>query len=234
MASPMCGAFENSSPYVLKPQAHSSHSIILQLLPESGNGRRLLDVGCAEGYLSRRFAERGFSVTAIDAPGSPRRAMPEGVRYLGADLDLGLPTSEGDFDCVVCADVLEHLRDPDSLLRQIRSRLAGGGTLIASLPNSGNIYFRLNVLFGRFPAHDSGLFDRTHLHYYTWDGWRDLLRRNGFRITTIRTTVIPFSLFWPRLPRSTAVLESVYAIAARAWSKLFAYQFIVIAEDQAK
>jgi len=234
MASSTCSAFQNSSPYVLKPQAHSSHSIILQLLPEHGNGRRLLDAGCAEGYLSRRFAERGFSVTAIDAPGLRPRVIPEGIRYLEADLDLGLPTGEADFDFVVCADVLEHLRDPDSLLRQIRSRMAQGAMLIASLPNSGNIYFRLNVLFGRFPAHDSGLFDRTHLHFYTWDGWRDLLRRNGFRITAIRTTVIPFSLSWPRLPRSMAVLESLYALAARAWSKLFAYQFIVIAEDRAK
>jgi len=208
--------------------------MILRLLPESGNGRRLLDVGCAEGYLSQRFAERGFSVTAIDAPCPRPRVMPEGIRYLEADLDLGLPTGEADFDFVVCADVLEHLRDPDSLLRQLRSRIARGGTLVASLPNSGNIYFRLNVLFGRFPEHDSGLFDRTHLHYYTWDGWRDLLCRNGFRITTIRTTVIPFSLSWPRLPRCMSVLESLYAVAARTWSKLFAYQFIVIAEDRAK
>jgi len=233
MASSTFGAFENSSPYVLKPQAHSSHSILLRLVPENGNGRRLLDVGCADGYLSRLFAERGFSVTAIDAPG-PRRAITDGIRYLEADLDSGLPMSEGRFDFVVCADILEHLRDPDSFIRQIRSRIAEGGKLIASLPNSGNIYFRLNVLFGRFPAHESGLFDRTHLHFYTWDGWCDLLRRNGFQITTTRTSVIPFSLFWPRLPRVAVALESLYAVAARAWSKLFAYQFIVVAEDRSR
>jgi SAM-dependent methyltransferase len=231
MASSTCGAFENSSPYVLKPQAHSSHSILLALVPENGNGRRLLDVGCADGYLSQLFAERGFSVTAIDAPRPSARVMPDGVRYLDADLDRGLPTGEGSFDFVVCADILEHLRDPDSLLQQVRSQITKGGKLIASLPNSGNIYFRLNVLCGRFPAHDRGLFDRTHLHFYTWDGWCDLLRRNGFRISTTRTSVIPFSLFWPRLPRWTAALESLYAVAARAWSKLFAYQFIVVAES---
>jgi SAM-dependent methyltransferase len=232
MASSTCGAFENSSPYVLKPQAHSSHSILLELVPENGNGRRLLDVGCADGYLSQRFADRGFSVTAIDAPGPQQRVMPHGIRYLEADLDGGLPLSEVNFDFVVCADILEHLRDPESILRQIRSQIAERGKLIASLPNSGNIYFRLNVLFGRFPAHDRGLFDRTHLHFYTWEGWSSLLERNGFRITTTRTSVMPFSLFWPRLTRWTAALESLNALAARAWSKLFAYQFIVVAEDQ--
>ncbi len=42
--------------------------------------------------------------------------------------------------------------------------LAEGGRLVASLPNSGNLYFHLNILMGRFPAHGRGLFDRTHLH----------------------------------------------------------------------
>lgn len=234
MASSSCGAIEDRSPYVLKPQPHSSHSILLELVPEDGNGRSLLDVGCAAGYLSRLFAERGFSVTAIDVPGPRQREIPEPIRYFESDLDRGLPAMDQIFDFVMCADVLEHLRDPGSFLQQLRSQIAEGGKLVASLPNSGNIYFRLNVLFGRFPAHDRGLFDRTHLHFYTWDGWRGLLNQNGFRIATTRTSVIPFSLFWPRLPRFAAALESLYALAARCWSRLFAYQFVVIAEPKAR
>jgi SAM-dependent methyltransferase len=233
MASSTCGAYENSSPYTLKPQLHSSHSILLELVPAKGKGRALLDVGCADGYLSRIFAERGFSVTAIDVPGG-RRVMSDGIRYLEADLDGGLPALDRNFDFVVCADILEHLRNPSSLLGQIRAQIREGGQLIASLPNSGNIYFRLNVLCGRFPAHDRGLFDRTHLHFYTWDGWRVLLGGARFRIVTVRTSVIPFSLFWPGMPRFTAMLESLYAVAARVWSKLFAYQFIVVAENQSE
>ncbi len=230
MASSICGAYQTGSPYTLKPQAHSSHSILLRLLPESGNGSRLLDLGCADGYLSRLFRERGFSVTAIDAPGPRQRTLPDGITFLEADLDGGLPPMDGDFDFVVCADILEHLRNPDVLLRNVRSKMSRGGKLIASLPNSGNIYFRLNVLAGRFPADDRGLFDRTHLHFYTWDGWNDLLKRNGFRITTVQSTVIPFSLAWPRQPGFAAAMESLYLLAARAWRALFAYQFAVVAE----
>src|SRR5712692_3117331 len=117
MASSICGAYQTGSPYALKPQRHSSHSILLRLLPETGNGRRLLDLGCADGYLSRLFAERGFSVTAIDAPGLPQPTFPDGIEFLEADLDGGLPRMDEDFDFVVCADILEHLRDPDVLLR---------------------------------------------------------------------------------------------------------------------
>ena len=230
MASSICGAYQSGSPYALKPQKHSSHSVLLRLLPETGNGRRLLDLGCADGYLSRLFQQRGFSVTAIDAPGLRQVALPDGIKFLEADLDAGLPPMNGDFDFVVCADILEHLRDPDVLLRHIRSKMSRGGKLIASLPNSGNIYFRLNILAGRFPADERGLFDRTHLHFYVWNGWQDLLKRNGFRITTVQPTVIPFSLAWPRRPGLGAAMESLYSLAARAWRTLFAYQFAVVAE----
>src|SRR5947209_3821233 len=125
----------SSSPYVLKPQPHSSHSILLDLLPRTGNGRRLLDLGCAGGYLSRLFAARGYSVTAVDIPGSPLPPFASDVVYLEADLDRGLPALEGRFDYVICADLLEHLRDPDRLLQQVRERMAPGGKLVASLPN---------------------------------------------------------------------------------------------------
>jgi len=230
MAGSTCEASVTSSPYVLKPQANSSHSLVLELLPEAGNGSRLLDIGCADGYLSRLFAARGFSVTAIDAPTQRERKLPDGIRFFEADLDRGLPPMRDTFDFVVCADVLEHLRSPEMLLRQIRANLADGGKLIASLPNSGNIYFRLNILLGRFPQDDRGLFDRTHLHFYMWKGWNDLLRENGFRITTARPSVIPFSLAVPNQPGLGRLLEAVYLIAARVWKALFAYQFVVMAE----
>jgi len=230
MAGSTCEASDTSSPYVLKPQANSSHSIVLQLLPENGNGLRLLDVGCADGYLSRLFAARGFTVTAIDAPMLRERRLPDGIRFVEADLDRGLPPIDGAFDFVICADVLEHLRSPEMLLGQIRANLTRGGKLIASLPNSGNLYFRLNILLGKFPQDDRGLFDRTHLHFYMWKGWNDLLHQNGFRITIARATVIPFSLALPNQPALGRLLESAYSVAARVWRTLFAYQFVVIAE----
>ncbi len=224
------GEFQTHSPYALKPQAHSSHSLILQLLPENGHGLKLLDLGCADGYLSRLFAARGFSVTAIDAV-APQLPLPDAIRFLEADLDHGLPPVAGDFDFVVCADVLEHLRDPEALLRQVRSRMVAGAKLVASLPNSGNLYFRLNVLLGKFPEHDSGLFDRTHLHFYMWKGWQNLLTRSGFRIATARQSVIPFSLRWPNYAGFAALVESAYAVMARVWPRLFAYQFVIVAES---
>ncbi len=203
---------------------------MLRLLPEQGGGRALLDLGCTGGYLSSILAEKGFEVVGIDLPGSNRGNFPASARFLAADLDAGLPELSSRFDFVLCGDVLEHLKDPLHMLLQIRSVLAPGGIAIASLPNSGHWYFRLNVLAGRFPAHDRGLFDRTHLHFYTWSGWTELFSRAGFSISRACPTATPFSEAFPRAP-GMGLLESASCRLARLWGKLFAYQFVVVAQE---
>jgi SAM-dependent methyltransferase len=140
----------------------------------------------------------------------------------------------GKFDYVVCADVLEHLRTPLEMLRECRALMTPDGTLVASLPNSGHAWFRWNVLSGRFPQEDRGLFDRTHLHFYTWDGWRDLFRRAGLKIEHVRPSAVPIDLVLPRWHRSmpVRVLERISFESARLWKNMFAYQFIVSARKE--
>jgi len=220
-----------AAPYQLKQSPYSSHSLLLASLPVNGDGCRVLDVGCAGGYLGTLLAERGYRVTGIDSPGASAADFPESVELVEADLDLGLPPLTSRYDFVICADVLEHLRRPDLLLRDLRSVLASGGLLVASLPNSGHAYFRWTVLRGRFPAQDRGLFDRTHLHFYTWGGWVDLLRAQGFRIETLSCSGVPFGLALPKWEGSALVrgLERMSFESARWWKTMFAYQFIVTA-----
>lgn len=224
---PMTAARPLASPrYQFKARPHSSHVLLLKEFPQEGHGRRVLDVGCADGYLAEILAERGFAVTGVDLPGTPHNGS---FRFIGADLDQGLPDLEDSFDYVLCADVLEHLRDPLRMLGECRARLTPGGTLIASLPNSGHLYFRWNVLRGRFPRHDRGLFDRTHLQFFTWDGWAELFGRAGFHIDSICVSGVPLGLVWPHWDGSAAIrfLESFAFQLARLRKTLFAYQFIV-------
>jgi SAM-dependent methyltransferase len=190
----------------------------------------VLDVGCGPGYLSSALAERGFCVTGIEQPGPYTANFPSNVHLVQADLEAGLPPLEDRFDYVLCADILEHLRRPADLLRQLKKVLSPGGVLIASLPNSGNLWFRLNILFGRFPQDEKGLFDRTHLRFYMWEGWRHLFAESGFRIDSVEPSAIPVSLIAPeRLADSPVVraAESVFYGMARIRKQLFAYQFVV-------
>lgn len=217
--------------YALKPSPYSSHSLLVAALPEAGQGRRVLDLGCADGYLAAALAARGYRVTGVERPGGVAADFPREVELIEADLDQGLPPVDGAFDYVLCADILEHLKDPRRLLAGARGALASGGRLVASLPNSGNIYFRLNVLAGRFPQQDRGLFDRTHLHFLAWANWVELFAASGFAIEQCRSSGIPVGLALPRFADTVAVRagERLSYELAHFWRTMFAYQFVVTA-----
>lgn len=216
--------------YAIKLSPDSSHQQILGVLPPSGGGLRVLDVGAGTGELSLLLCERGYRVVALERYPLTGMAM-EQVAFHQTDLEAGLPPLDGVFDFILCADVLEHLRDPASLLRALRPLLAAGGALVASLPNSGHWYFRLNVLLGRFPRQDKGLFDRTHLHFCMWTNWVELFESAGLPVKLSKLTVPPLEL---RFPRSSGALwlrlaNRASSFLARTWKELFAYQFIVLA-----
>ncbi|MEO8661889.1 MAG: class I SAM-dependent methyltransferase [Bryobacteraceae bacterium] len=216
--------------YTLKPSPYSSHTLLLGALPGDGTGVRLLDLGCGNGEMGELLAARGFEVTGVERVGGTDSRFPNCVRLIEADLDRGLPPMAGPFDYIICADILEHLKDPAALLRSITGLLSARGALVASLPNSGNIYFRLKILMGQFPQDDKGLFDRTHVHFYMWDGWKELLERNGFKVDVIQPTGIPVGLALPAAADSAPVKAAEWLCyrLALAWKRLFAYQFVVV------
>lgn len=214
--------------YSFKASPYSSHSILLSRLPAPGRGRRVLDVGCGNGYLAELIAERGYEVTGIERPEGVSRQFPDSVRFIPADLERAIPAL-GRYDVIICADILEHLREPAALLRRLRTHLEPGGTFLCSLPNSGNIHFRLTVLSGRFPKEDKGLFDRTHVQFLTWDGWRELFAEAGLAIHAVEPTGIPVGLRFPSLESSFPVraAEGVCYWMARIRKELFGYQFVI-------
>jgi SAM-dependent methyltransferase len=228
-------AGEEAPVYSLKESPYSSHSLLLNLFPRAERSERVLDLGCGDGHLSALLADRGYDVTGVERRGGHTSKFPAHVQLIEADLERGLPALSGRYDHVICADILEHLRYPERLLNEIHDVLGPHGRLVASLPNSGNVYFRVNVLFGRFPQHDKGLFDRTHVRFYPWSGWLDLFSAAKWRITSIRSSGIPVGLAVPPEFENSApvrIAESVCYGLAQIRKTLFAYQFVVTASPR--
>jgi SAM-dependent methyltransferase len=135
-----------------------------------GPGRRVLDLGCRDGALTRAYTE-GNDVVGVDAD---REALAEaeklGIETRWADLDQQLPFEDGSFDVVVAGELLEHLRDPRRLVAEVRRALRGGGTFVASVPNAYRVKNRLRFLLGRRPEDDP-----THLQMFSPNEVRALL-----------------------------------------------------------
>jgi len=91
------------------------------------------------------------------------------ARYWIGDVEqVVFPADMVPFDCIVFADVLEHLRDPWGTMARYLQRLKPGGYVVASIPNVRNIALLYNLIIrGRWHYEDSGLLDRTHLRFFT-------------------------------------------------------------------
>ena len=107
----------------------------------------------------------------------------------GALEDPGLPFEPASFDLVVLADVLEHLPDPAAGLQRATSFCRPGGAVLVSVPNVAHWQARLQLLRGRWPQHDSGTFDASHLRWFTRDSLGALLRDGGLRDVELHAIV---------------------------------------------
>lgn len=219
------------SPYNLKTDCHSSHSVILSYLRD-GRGQRLLDVGAAQGDLAELLTQRGYDVTAIEGdPGLAAMAEGKCREVVVANLETLLPHLHGPFDVVLCADVLEHLRNPLGTLIAVTRLLKPNGTVIVSVPNTAHLWVRLQLCFGRFEYTERGILDATHVRLFTLASFLRLLREAGLEMLELTTTPAPLPLIIPERYHGR-VLDAVHAInatLARVWKTLLAYQFVAVA-----
>jgi SAM-dependent methyltransferase len=215
--------------YTLKLSPTGSH---MQIVDAIRPASRVLDLGCSQGLLARPLREKDVRVTGVDA-GPPRGLAEELETYHRRDLEETLELPDGRvFDFVVVADVIEHLRRRQQLLRGARRFLKENGRLVVSTPNVALWFYRLSLLVGRFEYGPRGILDRTHVHLYTRASFRREVERAGYRIVGERVTALPFELVFESTGRSRLVrgLARLYHTLARWWPELLAYQFILEAE----
>ncbi len=168
---------------------YSRHRNLVELACQ---GKKILELGCAAGYITRHLKERGCNVTAIEVDGEAAEcAQPWCDKLIVHDLNQPgwVQEAGGGFDTVLCGDVLEHLVQPETVLRQIKDLLVPGGRVIICLPNIAHIRVRLRLLFGKFEYAPAGIMDVTHLRFYTYKTARELIEGCGFRIVSYHPQV---------------------------------------------
>lgn len=220
----------NTSPYQLKRDPYSSHSVILSRLGE-GRGRRALDVAAADGFLSELLTRQGWTVTALERdPDQAARARGRCKEVIVADLEDPLGDMGAPFDAIVCGDVLEHLRDPLAALLALKAKLTPDGVIVISVPNVAHLWMRLSLLAGRFNYTDRGLLDRTHLRFFTRRTLLDFLREAGLSVTELTVTPVPLPLVMPAHYHGgwLRTAHAINALAARCWKTGLAYQFVAV------
>ncbi len=226
-----------TGPYAGLVAAHGlspAHRLVLAAVPD---GARVLDIGCATGYLAARLTERGCRVVGLEAdPDAARQAREACELVIVGDVEDPAVREElpREVDVVVLADVLEHLRDPWTVLGALRENLAPGGRAVVSVPNIGHWTARRAILRGRFPYSEHGLFDRTHLRFFGHEGAHELAARAGYSVVaeTAAAASLPLEPYLRRRlggtendppPALAAMRERLTGLAPG----LFALQFVL-------
>ena len=154
---------------------------IVALVPPAA--QRVLDLGCASGALGAALKERA----AVEVVGIERdheyaaEARKRYDRVVEADVEA-VPRDLGRFDCLVAADVLEHLVDPWTALSAYAQLLEPGCRAVVSVPNVAHWTTYAHLARGSWPRRPEGIHDATHLRWFTLRDAIALCEGAGLRV----------------------------------------------------
>jgi len=204
----------------------NSHASTLDIV---GYNKRVLEVGCATGYFTKALSDRGCQVVGIELdPDAAAIAEKWAERVVVGNLDAGTLWSELEceqFDAITFGDVLEHLRDPLATLRAAVRTLKPSGIVAISVPNIAYGDVRMALLKGDFPYGDTGLLDRTHVHFFTKHGLGEMIREAGLVLVETRRVVKP--LFQSELGVKRESVDQTIINSILEDPEAETYQFVV-------
>jgi glycosyltransferase involved in cell wall biosynthesis/SAM-dependent methyltransferase/Tfp pilus assembly protein PilF len=198
------------------------------------HAQRVLDVGCGAGAFGlslKRQAGVKFVAGLEIVPAAAekaRRVLDEVV--LGNIEEMDLPWEENTFDCIVCADVLEHLIEPVPAIQKLAKLLTPEGVLVISMPNT-QFYEAVAMLsYGQWTYMDKGIMDRTHLRFYTRSALAKLMADAGMQVAQLA----PLSAAGPeKLPRQedgSVKLGKLHYhnLTDDEYNDLLVYQYLIV------
>jgi SAM-dependent methyltransferase len=202
---------------------------LLRRVPEGGS---VLELGPGPGAMTQVLRARGQAVTVVENdPAAQQALQPLGVELVEADLDgrVWLDALEGRrFDTILACDVLEHLRQPEQVLKALAGLLQPMGSVIISLPNIAYAGVAAALRAGMFDYADKGLLDRTHLRFFTRRSIEQLLMDCGWVPIAWEANRVPvaqseFAWYWESIP------DAWRQHLLTGWADFDVYQWMVVA-----
>ena len=152
---------------------------IYDFVPSKG---KILDVGCGEGNLSKVLLKKDVEITGCDL-GSSIKLKNKRFNYLKRDLNKGLNLKEV-FDCIIFADVLEHLKEPSQMLKEVSTMT---NHIVVSIPNMGFFLYKL------IPSLENPPKPQVHLHHWKLKEFLKILPKEW----DVRS--VKYATDWPEL-----------------------------------
>ncbi len=176
---------------------------LLELTPKSA--KRICELGCGAGALAKAIKDKcsqleyycGIELDPVQAEIAEQYINKVIVQNLdqiadwNEEKEVNAMAPARSFDCVLIGDVLEHLFNPLNTLKQAASRLASDGVLIACIPNVQHWSVFHNLVVGNWPQDDQGLFDRTHIRWFTLDDMVKLFHDAGLAVISVTPREFP-------------------------------------------
>ena len=157
---------------------------MLALLPD--NAMTVLDVGCGEGVFAKQIKDKNnaeaWGIELMEEPAQLAAKVLDNV-FVGPCQKFLDDLPDDYFDVVYCNDVLEHLVDPYSFLGGLKSKLSANGVVISSIPNIRyHDAFQKIILQKKFEYQEHGIFDKTHLRFFTKSSIAQMYKDQGYEI----------------------------------------------------
>ena len=170
----------------------------------SKDAGQICEFGCGAGALARAFKqvapnafyvgvereyeqlEQGDDILDISV-----HANLDDKSIWGVNDNFSKKIKDNSFDHIIFGDVLEHLYDPQYVLNNAVSKLKKFGSAIICIPNVQHWSVFSQLVLGSWPQLDSGLFDRTHIRWFTLNDMVQLVQRSGLEVESIHPRIFP-------------------------------------------
>lgn len=190
---------------------------------------KVLDVGCSIGETGAYLKANKKAAVVLGVEFDPVMVKEASIKldvvYAG-DVEVLIKQDflkSKEFDFIICGDILEHLVDPWRALSYFSTKLSPEGKIIISLPNIQHIdTFYFLFIKGIWPLNNRGIYDKTHLRFFTRKSVLELIKVSGLKLDLIKRKFRFRDRLGSKFPKYTSwVLTKIFP-------NLFTFQYVIV------